>query len=182
MEIANTKSKFIKHINSIEKVLLRELSTIEKENNILIDEETTVLMKIVKEVEEAENALQFVADNGSENQLFTILKKQRRKQEDIIKMLEKIPPTSRITISLEEASHEIKAIKSIRSISIHYEIVESGRPGVCIKEQANAMQTASDQKNQTTTPTGSKFTMLKETLQLQLDPRDFVDKIKNMQN
>ncbi|CAG2198423.1 unnamed protein product [Mytilus edulis] len=127
MEIANTKSKFMEHINNLEKTLLKELSNIEKENTSFILEEMTELLKTDKEVEEDDNTLQFITDNGSESRLFTFLKKQRRKQDEIMKMLADVPPTSRVKISLEEASHGIKAIKAIGFLSVHYKIVESKR-------------------------------------------------------
>ncbi|VDI53156.1 Hypothetical predicted protein [Mytilus galloprovincialis] len=89
MEIANTKSKFMEHINNLEKVLIHELTNIEKDNRMLIEEEMTDLRKTIKEVEEDENTLQFVADHGSESQLFTLLTKRRKKHDNILKMLKK---------------------------------------------------------------------------------------------
>ncbi|XP_071128049.1 uncharacterized protein [Mytilus edulis] len=178
MEIANTKSKFMEHINNLEKVLIHELTNIEKNNRILIVEEMTDLKKNLKEIEEDENTLQFVADHGSENQLFTLLKKRTKKHENILKMLKEIPPTSRTKIGFEEVCHEIKAIKALGFLSVHYEIIESGRSAVHFKEYEDPALSESYQKMQTTTPSeGSihKFP-LKETSQIQLDPKDFVEK------
>ncbi|CAG2213746.1 unnamed protein product [Mytilus edulis] len=157
MEIANTKSKFMEHINNLEKTLLKELSNIEKENKSFIEEEMTELLKTDKEVEEDDNTLQFITDNGSESRLFIFLKKQRRKQDEIMKMLADVPPTSRVKISLEEAGHEITESKAI--------------------DLNNTTQAVSVQRNQaTSTECVRQFPILEETLQIQLDPKDFVDR------
>ncbi|CAC5362477.1 unnamed protein product [Mytilus coruscus] len=86
MEIANIKSKFIEHINNLENILIHELSNIGKDNNNLIEEEITALLKTEKEIKDDEKILQFIANNGSESRLFTFLKKQRRKKENIIEL------------------------------------------------------------------------------------------------
>ncbi|CAG2198425.1 unnamed protein product [Mytilus edulis] len=182
MEIANTKSKFMEHINNLENVLLHELSKIEKENNILIEEEITALLKTEKEIKEDEQILQFIANNGSESRLFSFLKKQRRKQENTIGLLEEIPPASKVLIKFGEASHELDAIKAIGFISVHYEIVNSGKvriPSTNEKYHNNAAQTNSNQRRHTSltsTECLRHFPMLKETLQIQLDPKDFVER------
>ncbi|XP_063414997.1 uncharacterized protein LOC134696959 [Mytilus trossulus] len=180
MEIANTKSKFMEHINNLEKSLIQELSNIEKETKNLIEEEMDQLLKTEEGFDEDDKALQFIADNGSEGRLFTYLRKQRRKQEDIEKMLQEVSPTSRVKISFEEASHGYKAIKALGFFSVHYEIVESERAlkrSTIEKDSDNTAQTVSVQSNEaTTTPTECirKFPMLEETLQIQLDPKDFI--------
>ncbi|CAC5362483.1 unnamed protein product [Mytilus coruscus] len=182
MEIANTKSKFMEHINNLEKSLIQELSNIEKENKSFIEEEMTELLKTDKEVEEDDKTLQFIANNGSESRLFTLLKKQKRKQDDIMKMLADVPPTSRVKISVEKASHGIKSIKAIGFLSVHYEIVESKRSAkrsTVKKDLDNTAQAVSVQSNQATTTSTEclrQFPMLEETLQIQLDPKDFVER------
>ncbi|VDI53155.1 Hypothetical predicted protein [Mytilus galloprovincialis] len=179
MEIANAKSKFMAHINNLENVLIHELSNIEKDNTILIEETITDVLKMEKEIEEDEKILHFIGNNGSESTLFLFLKKQRKKQEKTIELLEEIPPASKVMINFAEASHEIDAIKAIGFISVHYDIVNSGRSGIpsTSNEDRNiAAKTVSNQSEQTT-PTGSiqKIESWKDTLQIQLDPKDFVD-------
>ncbi|VDI44415.1 Hypothetical predicted protein [Mytilus galloprovincialis] len=140
-----------------------------------------LLLQTDKEIEEEAKTMQFIADNGSESRLFTFLKKQRTKKDDIFKKIKDIQHTSRIKISLEEASHEIKAIKAIGFLSVHYEMVKSRRPDIPLISKHGLNDLAQTVSNQSTQNTSSiaripKFPMLKEALQIKLDPKDFVDR------
>lgn len=163
--------------NNLEKELLYELLNIEKDNTILIEETITDVLTMEKEFEEDEKILNFIANNGSETRLFSFLKKQRKTQENTIALLEEIPPASKVMINFAEASHEI----AIGFLSVHYDIVNSGRSGIpsTYNEDRNTLKTVSNQSRQTTTtPTGSiqKFETWKDTLQIQLDQKDFLDR------
>ncbi|XP_076108678.1 uncharacterized protein LOC143076716 isoform X1 [Mytilus galloprovincialis] len=121
--VSNIKSKFIQHIDDLEKDLLSELATVDKDGEEESGKEKQELMNMEKEVQADQTALEFVTANGSESQIYSFVQNQSEKLKERVKKLQKIPPNSKVNIELHEASHEIEGIKSLGYLSVNYEKV-----------------------------------------------------------
>ncbi|XP_076108673.1 uncharacterized protein LOC143076715 isoform X2 [Mytilus galloprovincialis] len=164
-KIANIKSKFIQHIDDLEKGLLHELAAVDKDGKEESEKEKQELMNMEKEVQADRTALEFVTANGSESQIYSFVQNQSEKQKERATKLQKIPPNSKVNIELHEASHEIEAIKSLGYLSVNYEKVTNpfSAQGLTISEESLSR-------------TGKKdFPDLLLEKEVQIDPKDFLE-------
>ncbi|CAC5410372.1 unnamed protein product [Mytilus coruscus] len=164
-EIANIKSKFIQHIDDLEKDLLSELAAVHKDGEEESEKEKIELMNMEKEVQADQTALDFVTANGSESQIYSFVQNQAMKQREREMMLQKIPPSSKVQIELKEANHHIDAIKALGYLSVHYENI--AKP--CGKKE---VKKCSKIKRKGSTTTDYPNLLLEK--ELCIDPKDFL--------
>ncbi|CAG2227673.1 unnamed protein product [Mytilus edulis] len=166
-KIANIKSKFIQHIDNLEKVLLHELAAVDKDGEEESEKEKQELMNMVKEVQADHTALEFVTANGSESQIYSFVQQQAKKQKERVKKLQKIPPNSKVNIELHEASNEIEAIKSLGYLSVNYEHVTNplSARGLTISDESLKLS-RTEKKD---------FPNLMLEKEVQIDPKDFLE-------
>ncbi|CAG2227671.1 unnamed protein product [Mytilus edulis] len=164
-EIANMKSKFIQHIDDLEKDLLSELATVDKDGEEESDKEKQELMNMEKEVQADHTALKFVTNNGSESQIYSFVQHQTKKQTEREMMLQKIPPSSKVQIELKEASHHIDDIKALGYLSVHHENIAS-------HWEKKEVKKCSKIKRKGSTDTDYPNLILEK--ELCIDPKDFL--------
>ncbi|XP_063448413.1 uncharacterized protein LOC134727945 [Mytilus trossulus] len=164
-KIANIKSKFIQHIDNLEKVLLHELATVDKDGEEESEKEKQELMNMEKEVQADHTALEFVTANGSESQIYSFVQNQSEKQKERVKKLKKIPPNSKVNIELHESSHDIEAIKSLGYLSVNYEHVTNpfSAQGLIISDESLSRTEKKD------------FPDLLLEKEEEIDPKDFLE-------
>ena len=135
-QISATKSKLLKHLDDLEKMLITEVGSVQDKNEEKIKREKDELSQITSVLKDNKQELEFLKDHGSNNQLFIVLRKQiTRIQKTDNKIHDMTSAINEIAMEFEEMKNfNIETIGSIsqttRPCPIKYKAMKLQHPQV----------------------------------------------------
>ena len=134
-QISTVKSKLLKHLDTLEEMLITEVASVQEKNEEKIKREKDEISQLTSILKENKQELEFLKDHGSNNQLFFALRKQLTNIQKIDKIHDMMSAINEIDMEFEDIKNfNIETIGSlsqiIRPCPIKYKSMKVQHPQV----------------------------------------------------